>query len=111
MTAEEAAAYDAPFPDASYRAATRAFPERVPERVDDDGAEVARRAARFWTEDWNGVAMMAGGVQDPVCTPEAMEALRTRIRGCPPAMRIEPGGHFVPEHGEMIAAEALARLA
>lgn len=110
MSAAECAAYDAPFPDASFRAATRAFPERVPEHPDDDGAEVSRRAARFWAEDWTGASMMAVGVQDPVFTPAVMEALRARIRGCGPAMRIEPGGHFVQEHGEAIALEALRRL-
>ena len=54
--------------------------------------------------------MMAVGLQDPVFSPEVMEALRGRIRGCPPPMRLPEGGHFVQEHGEAIAAEALRLL-
>jgi pimeloyl-ACP methyl ester carboxylesterase len=111
MSAAEAAAYDAPFPSPDYRAATRAFPERVPEHPDADGVAVSRQAAEFWAGTWSGRSMMAVGVQDPVFTPAHMERLRQRIRGCPPPMLIDEGGHFVQEHGERIAAEALAQLA
>ena len=39
-----------------------------------------------------------------------MEQLRQRIRGCPPPMLIADGGHFVQEHGEQIAVEALRQM-
>jgi hypothetical protein len=39
-----------------------------------------------------------------------MERLRSQICGCPPAMLIPHGGHFVQEHGEQIAVEALRSL-
>jgi pimeloyl-ACP methyl ester carboxylesterase len=107
----ECAAYDAPFPSPEYRAATRAFPERVPETPRHDGVEVSRRAARFWSVEWTGRSMMAIGEQDPVFTPALMEQLRARVRGCPQPLRIAQGGHFVQEHGEAIAAEAVRRLA
>ncbi len=110
LTAAECAAYDAPFPDPGFRAATRAFPEMVPEHPQADGVAVSRAAARFWAEAWTGRSMMAVGLQDPVFSPEVMEALRGRIRGCPPPMRLPEGGHFVQEHGEAIAAEALRLL-
>ena len=45
MTAAEAAAYDAPFPDARYKAGVRRFPNLVPDRPDADGAALCRRAA------------------------------------------------------------------
>lgn len=110
MSEAECAAYDAPFPTLEHRAATQAFPERVPERADDDGAALSREAARFWAEGWAGRSMMAVGAQDPVFTPARMERLRQGIRGCPPAMLVAEGGHFVQEHGGPIAAEALVRL-
>ena len=111
LSEAEAAAYDAPFPDLSYRAATQAFPEMVPEYPGSDGAEVSRAAARFWSEDWSGRSMMAVGQQDPVFTLDVMEALRLRIRHCPAPMRVAEAGHFVQEHGEAIAAEAVRLLA
>jgi pimeloyl-ACP methyl ester carboxylesterase len=110
LTEAEAAAYDAPFPSAEHRAATRAFPEMVPERPDQDGVEVSRRAAQFWQHAWTGRSMMAIGEQDPVFTPAVMEQVRARVRGCPPPLRIAEGGHFVQEHGAAIAAEALRQL-
>ena len=103
-------AYDAPFPDVSFRAATRAFPEIVPDTPEADGVAVSREAARFWAEAWSGRTMMAVGTQDPVFSPAVMEALRQKIRNCPPAMLIAEAGHFVQEHGERIAAEALGPL-
>jgi hypothetical protein len=39
-----------------------------------------------------------------------MDRLRLQIHGCPPAMLISDGGHFVQEHGEQIAIEALRRM-
>ncbi len=110
MSDAECAAYDAPFPDETYRAATRAFPEMVPEREDADGVAASRRAAVFWADDWAGRSMMAVGALDPVFTPARMEALRRRIRGCPPAMLIPDAGHFVQEHGATIATQALKQM-
>lgn len=110
MSDAECAAYDAPFPDESFRAATRAFPEMVPEREDVDGVAASRRAAVFWNDDWAGRSMMAVGALDPVFTPARMEALRRRIRGCPPAMLIPDAGHFVQEHGATIATQALKQM-
>ena len=110
LSEAESAAYDAPFPDVSFRAATRAFPEMVPGTPEADGVAVSRAAARFWAEEWSGKAMMAVGVQDPVFSPAVMEALRLKIRNCPPAMLVAEAGHFVQEHGDRIAAEALRHL-
>ena len=111
MSEAECAAYAAPFPNAEYRAATRAFPEMVPASPDADGAEISRRARSYWQSRWSGRTMMAIGTQDPVFTPRVMEQLRCSIRGCPEPMLIAEGGHFVQEHGVRIAAEALRMLA
>ncbi len=110
MSEAECAAYDAPFPTGAYRAATRAFPEMVPERPSDDGVAISRRAATFWAHEWSGRSMMAIGMQDPVFTPARMEQLRLGIRGYPALLSISEGGHFVQEHGSIIAREALRVL-
>ena len=51
LTAAEAAAYDAPYPDASYKAGVRRFPNLVPEFPDSDGAAIERAARDFWRND------------------------------------------------------------
>ena len=108
LTAAEIAAYDAPYPDASYKAGAQIFPSLVPIEPDMAGAAIGRAAAEFWSQRWAGPSFMAVGAADPVLGPTQMEALRKQIRGCPPPMMIEDGGHFVQEWGEPIARAAIA---
>jgi pimeloyl-ACP methyl ester carboxylesterase len=107
MSAEEAAAYDAPFPDQRHKAGVRAFPNLVPDHPDAAGAELSRRAAKFWSQQWTGDSFMAIGMTDPVLGKAPMESLRKLIRGCPEAMEVADGGHFVQERGGPIAEAAL----
>jgi pimeloyl-ACP methyl ester carboxylesterase len=107
LTLAEAAAYDAPFPDARYKAGVRRFPNLVPDGADTPGVETSRRAARFWSTQWQGDSFMAVGMKDPVLGPPVMQALRQLIRGCPEPMQVAEGGHFVQEHGGPIAEAAL----
>ncbi|MEP6790569.1 MAG: tRNA adenosine(34) deaminase TadA [Ramlibacter sp.] len=107
MSADECAAYNAPFPDSGHRAALRAFPPMVPDSLNADGAAVSRQARAFWQNEWQGQTLMAVGMQDPVLGPAVMNVLRQQIRGCPEPMRVEKGGHFVQEHGEAIARAAV----
>lgn len=107
MTAEEAAAYDAPFPDVRYKAGVRRFPNLVPDHEQAPGAAISRDAARFWSEQWGGDSFMAIGMLDPVLGPVPMQSLRKLIRGCPEPMEVADGGHFVQERGGPVAAAAL----
>jgi len=107
LSAAECAGYDAPFPDRGHRAALRAFPPMVPETTDQAGAAISRQARVFWQTQWQGRSLMAVGMQDPVLGWPVMEPLRQIIRNCPEPMRIEQGGHFVQEQGEVIAQAAL----
>jgi tRNA(adenine34) deaminase len=104
---EECAAYDAPFPDAGHRAALRAFPPMVPDHPEADGAAISRQAREFLATRWEGRTMMAVGAQDPVLGEPVMQALRAQIRNCPEPMVLPHAGHFVQEHGEEIAREAV----
>ena len=110
LSEAECAAYDAPFPTGEYRAATRAFPDRVPEFPTDEGVDISRRAAKFWAQEWQGRSLMAIGAQDPVFTVAHMQRVRQGIRGCPQPMIVEDAGHFVQERGAPIAREALRML-
>jgi pimeloyl-ACP methyl ester carboxylesterase len=107
MSDAEAAAYDAPFPDASYKAALRAFPNLVPDGEDAPGAAISREARHFWRERWQGESFMAIGMQDPVLGELPMRALQQHIRGCPPPLEVAEGGHFLQEWGGPVARSAL----
>jgi haloalkane dehalogenase len=108
LSEAEAAAYGAPYPDVTYKGGVRTFPDLVPNHPDAPGAALSREAATWWSNVWDKPTFMAVGAQDPVLTPKMMEGLRSIIRGCPPPMIIEDGGHFVQEWGGPIAAAALA---
>ena len=110
MSDAEAAAYDAPFPDARYKAALRAFPNLVPDGEDAPGAALSRQALAFWRDQWAGESFMAIGMQDPVLGAPAMQSLRKVIRNCPPPLEVAEGGHFVQEWGAPIAHAALAHF-
>lgn len=110
MTAAEAAAYDAPFEDARFKAGVRMFPKLVMTEPGMAGVDTSRRPAKFWREDWQGSTFMACGAMDPVFPPDHMRALAGRINGCPPPLVIEDAGHFVQERGDIIAAKALERF-
>ena len=107
MTPAEAAAYDAPFPDASFKAALHAFPNLVPDGADAPGAALSREAAVFWRERWAGDSFMAIGMQDPVLGAAPMRALQRLIKGCPTPLEVADGGHFLQEWGAPVAAAAL----
>lgn len=110
LTAEERAAYDAPFPDARYKAGIRRFPQLVPDRPDAPGAAISRAARDWWSKQWQGTSFMAIGMQDPVLGAPVMNKLRKSIRGCPAPFEVAEAGHFTPEWGERIAANALAHF-
>ena len=110
LTAAEAAAYAAPFPDATYKAGVRRFPNLVPDRPDAGGGALSRQARDFWREQWAGKSLMAIGMKDPVLGPPVMRALHGVIRNCPPPMEIADGGHFLQEWGEEIARAAVRTL-
>ena len=108
LSPAEAAAYDAPFPDASYKAAIRAFPNLVPIHRDAPGAAISREARDYLSTHWTGRTFMAVGARDPVFGPAPMQALRKSIRGCPEPLVLEQAGHFVQEQGLPIA-EAMTK--
>ncbi|MEO0576999.1 MAG: haloalkane dehalogenase [Pseudomonadota bacterium] len=116
MSEAEGAAYDAPFPDQTYKAGVRRFPELVmlKERADDaltdiasEGVDTSLAARSFWQEQWTGDSFMAIGMQDPVLGPPAMQMLHAMIRNCPAPMQLDHAGHFVQEWGAPIAEAAL----
>lgn len=105
LTDEEMAAYDAPFPDRSFQAGARTFPDLAMVSPEMEGVPEARAARAFWRDVWTGQSFMAIGTNDP--DVETMQTLRTQIRGCPEPLELPQAGHFVQESGELVAQAAL----
>jgi haloalkane dehalogenase len=107
LTPAEAAAYDAPFPDASFKGGVRRFPNLVPDHPDAEGAALSRRAREWFRTQWTGRTFMAVGMKDPVLGPPVMRVMAKIIRNCPPAHEVAEGGHFLQEWGADVARAAL----
>jgi haloalkane dehalogenase len=110
LTAAEAAAYDAPFPNSAYKAGVRRFPQLVPirgEAADEEAMAIGRAARDWWRDEFRGQSFMGIGAADPVLGPPIMRRLRETIRGCPEPVMLEGVGHFVQEHGAPLARAAL----
>jgi pimeloyl-ACP methyl ester carboxylesterase len=107
LSPEAIKAYDAPFPDITYKAGIRRFPDLLPTEYDAPGAEISRRARDWFQKDWTGESFMAIGMQDPILGPSVMRNLRTMIPRCPKPLLIKEAGHFVQEWGDIVAKEAL----
>lgn len=98
------AAYDAPFPDDSYKAGARQFPALVPTRPDDPESGPNRRAWEVLRQ-FDKPFLTAFSDQDPV-TRGGDRVLQKLIPGCAgqPHVTIENGGHFLQEdQGEQLA--------
>lgn len=102
---EVVAAYDAPFPDDSYKAGARAFPALVPIGRDDPSSR-ANEEAWVQLERFTKPVLTAFGDSDPI-TKGADRVFQQRVPGASgqPHTTIERAGHFLQED----AGEELAR--
>ena len=106
ISEQEAAAYAAPFPSREYKAGVYKFPKLV--GTDEYGIQISRKAAEFWSAEWSGDTFMAVGMKDEMLGPPVMAHMQQMIKGCPPPLEIDDAGHFVQEHGTLIAKQAVA---
>jgi len=104
------AAYDAPFPDASYKAGARVFPTLVPISPDDPACAANKRA-------WDGLRRYARpfltvfGARDPITAP-AQARLQAEVPGArdQPHRVFERAGHFLQEDLGSELGDVLARF-
>jgi haloalkane dehalogenase len=97
LPAEVVAAYDAPFPDDSYKGGARVFPTLVPTRPDDPAADANRTAWKV-LESWEKPFLTAFSDEDPI-TAGGHAVFQRRVPGARgrPHVTIEGGGHFLQE--------------
>lgn len=110
LPAEVIAAYDAPFPDETYKTAARVFPKLVP-TAPDDPAAAANRAAWQTLMRWNKPFLTAFGDKDPI-TAGGDKILQKLIPGTQgqPHVTLSPGGHFIQEDKGEDWAELIVRF-
>ncbi len=94
---DEVAAYDAPFPDESYKSCARCFPTFVPITAEHDQVKENQEAWKV-LEKWDKPFLTAFSDQDPVSRGGEM-ILQKRIKGAKgqPHTTIKGGGHFLQE--------------
>lgn len=105
------AAYDAPYPDDSYKAGVRRFPLLVPSTPDDPAA-AANRAAWESLRSFDRPWLCAFSDQDPI-TKGGDAVFRREVPGAQgqPHTTIEGGGHFLQEdRGPELAAAILDHI-
>lgn len=104
LSAEVIAAYDAPFPDDTYKEGARQFPAIVPTRPDDP-ASAPNRAAWDALRKWKKPFLTAFSDSDPI-TGGADALWQSEVPGATgqPHTTIVGGGHFLQEdRGEDLA--------
>jgi haloalkane dehalogenase len=97
LSEEETAAYDAPFPDPSYKNGARAFPGLIPQTLDDPATPDNQRAWEV-LQTWDKPFLCAFSDKDPI-TGGGERMLIGKIPGAQgqPHTTIEGGGHFLQE--------------
>ncbi len=97
LAPEIVAAYDAPFPDDSYKAGARVFPTLVPTRPDDPPADANRTA---WTvlSQWTKPLLTAFSDGDAItrCGDRVFQKLLPGAAGSD-HLTLTGGGHFLQE--------------
>ncbi len=106
LTEAEVAAYDAPFPDDTYKEGARIFPSLVPTRPDDPAAEANRVAWQVFKQ-WEKPFITCFSDSDPV-TAGGDKAFRDSVPGAQgqPHVTVTGAHHFFQED----AAPQLAQI-
>lgn len=109
LSDEVVAAYDAPFPDDSFKAGARIFPSLVPTTPDDPQAQ-NNRDAWLKLREWNKPFLTLFSDSDPIM--KGLEVIfHKMVPGCEGQNHdiIKGGGHFLQEDkGEEIATKVVS---
>lgn len=104
LSAAEITAYDAPFPDAKFKAAIRKFPNLIPTSPKHPTALITQKAVKFLHNDWSGSCVCVAGQKDNILGVNSMKNLQSVIKGAQPLMKVKAGSlvfehpeHFMPQ--------------
>ena len=110
ITDDVVAAYDAPFPDDTYKEGARQFPVLVPTKPDDPASEANRQAWKVF-ESWTKPFLTAFSDSDPI-TRGGERVFQQRVPGAKDREHatIEGAGHFLQEDAGEHLAEVIAKF-
>lgn len=111
LTDAEAAAYDAPFPDASYQAGPLVFPALASPHGDEGSPFTQFAQAWRVLENWHKPFLCRFGALDPILG-YFDQHLIARIPGAAgqPHQRFDTGGHFIQEQEPDALVEGIVHL-
>ena len=103
-------AYEAPYPDRSYKEGAHRFPLIVP-IADDHVGVTEMMAVEEALSAWTDPVQVMFSTQDPVFVPRIGEGFVERIPGAAALELIDDAGHFLQEdQGEEVARRIVAFL-
>jgi haloalkane dehalogenase len=113
LTDDEAAAYDAPFPDGTYQASPKQFPLLIPLQADNPGVPQAKATWAF-LESWHKPFLTVFGSLDPISTrPGSHLQLQRRVPGAAGLdhVMIEGANHFIQEDAHVQLVDIIDQFA
>ena len=106
----ECNAYEAPFPDKSYKLALKKLPSIFPVSKETEGYEISLKAEEWWKQNITTKCMLIGSAKDPIVPLEKMKNLSQIIATDEVTHVINNAGHFVPEWGMEFGEELFRNL-
>ena len=106
----ECNAYEAPFPDKSYKLALKKLPSIFPVSKETEGYEISLKAEEWWKQNITTKCMLIGSAKDPIVPLEKMKILSQIIATDEVTHVINNAGHFVPEWGMEFGEELFRQL-
>ena len=106
----ECNAYEAPFPDKSYKLALKKLPSIFPVSKETEGYEISLKAEEWWKQNITTKCMLIGSAKDPIIPLEKMKILSQIIATDEVTHVINNAGHFVPEWGMEFGEELFRQL-
>lgn len=106
LTPAEIAAYDAPFPDASFKSAVRVYPSLVPVRFDDPEAAKNRAAWKVY-QQWDKPFITCYSDGDPITHGHGERFVREVPGAQKQTHPTLHGGHFIQEDDPQAFAELI----
>ena len=106
----ECNAYEAPFPDKSYKLALKMLPSIFPASKETEGYEISLKAEEWWKQNITTKCMLIGSAKDPIVPLEKMKILSQIIATDEVTHVINNAGHFVPEWGMEFGEELFRQL-
>ena len=106
----ECNAYEAPFPDKSYKLALKKLPSIFPVSTETEGHEISLKAEEWWKQNITTKCMLIGSAKDPIVPLEKMKILSQIIATDEVTHVINNSGHFVPEWGMDFGEELFRQL-